>query len=288
MQNTLYTFTLNMAVIAALLLLPGQVAGQDRLPEDFMEPARTADIVILGEVHDNPQHHEIQAQVAGILQPAALVFEMIPQKHEAEVNRLREEGGTRAELAETLDWENSGWPDFAFYAGILEAAPEAQIVGGEQPIENVRNAMTEGAAQVFGPEASTYGLDAPLGEQAQDAREQRHYEAHCEAVPKEMLPGLVEAQRFRDAGLADAALRARAATDGGLVVVITGNGHANLDSGIPEALRFAAPDLTVVTLGQLEAEPESNTSPPYDFHHVSAPPPPDRSDPCAEFKESAD
>lgn len=287
MHDALSTFTLNMAVVTALLLSPVQAAGQDRLPEGFMETAQTADIVILGEVHDNPLHHEIQARVVGALQPAALVFEMIPQTHETEVNRLREEGATRAELASTLDWENSGWPDFTFYAKILEAAPEARVVGGEQPIADVRKAMSEGAAQVFGPEASSYGLDEPLENQAQEAREQRQYSAHCEAIPKEMLPGLVEAQRFRDAGLADAALRARAATDGGLVVVITGNGHANLDSGLPEALRFAAPELEVVSLGQLEAEPDLNAPPPYDFHHVSAPPP-DRPDPCAEFRESVD
>ncbi|WP_035724609.1 ChaN family lipoprotein [Fodinicurvata fenggangensis] len=287
MQNTLYTFTLNIAVIAALLLLPVQAVGQDHLSEDFMKAARTADILILGEVHDNPRHHEIQAQVAGALQPAALVFEMIPKTQEAEVNRLRQAGATRAELASALDWENSGWPDFAFYAKILEAAPEARVIGGEQPIEEVRKAMSEGAAQVFGSEASTYGLDEPLESHVQEAREQRQYSAHCEAIPMEMLPGLVEAQRFRDAGLADATLRARAATDDGLVVVITGNGHANLDSGLPEALRFAAPELEVVSLGQLEAEPDSNAPPPYDFHHVSAPPP-DRPDPCAEFSESAD
>lgn len=283
----LYAHGLNMAVAATLLLLPVQVAGQDRLPEDFMETARDADIVILGEVHDNPRHHEIQAQVVEDLRPAALVFEMIPEKHEHEVNRLRKEDGTRAELASTLNWEESGWPDFAFYAAILEAAPEARVVGGEQPIAEVRRAMSEGAAQVFDSEASTYGLDEPLGEQAQEAREQRQYEAHCKAVPKEMLPGLVEVQRYRDAGLADAALRARAATDDGLVVVITGNGHADLDSGIPEVLRVAAPELEVVSLGQLEAEPDSNASPAYDFHLVSAPPPA-RPDPCAEFKESVD
>lgn len=287
MHDASSTFTLNMAVIVALLLSPVQAAGQDRLPEGFMETARAADIVILGEVHDNPRHHEIQARVVGALQPAALVFEMIPQTHEAEVNRLREEGATRAELASTLDWENSGWPDFAFYARILEAAPEARVVGGGQPIEDVRNAMSEGAAQVFGPEAATYGLGEPLESHVQEAREQRQYSAHCEAIPKEMLPGLVEAQRFRDAGLADAALQARAATDGGLVVVITGNGHANLDSGIPQALRFAAPHLEVVTLGQLEGEPDANAPPSYDFYHVSAPPP-DRPDPCVAFREGGD
>lgn len=287
MHDALSAFTLSIAVVAALLQSPVQAAGQDRLPEGFMEMAGTADIVILGEVHDNPRHHEIQARVVDALQPAALVFEMIPQTHETEVNRLREEGATRAELARTLDWENSGWPDFTFYARILEAAPEARVVGGGQPIADVRKAMSEGAAQVFGPEASSYGLDEPLDNQAQEAREQRQYSAHCEAIPKEMLSGLVEAQRFRDAGLADAALRARAATDSGLVVVITGNGHANLDSGLPEALRFAAPELEVVSLGQLEAEPESNAPPPYDFHHVSAPPS-DRPDPCAEFREGVD
>jgi uncharacterized iron-regulated protein len=93
-----------------------------------------------------------------------------------------------------------------------------------------------------------------------------------------MLPGMVEAQRLRDAVFARTTLEALADT-GGPVVVITGTGHARKDWGMPVALRYAAPEAKVVSLGQLEAPPEDPA--PFDLWRVSEPPP--RGDPCAEF-----
>ena len=55
----------------------------------FIATARDADIVVLGEIHDNPEHHRVQAEIVAALAPAALVFEMIPQELEAELNERR-------------------------------------------------------------------------------------------------------------------------------------------------------------------------------------------------------
>ena len=63
-------------------------AASDAALASFIDSARGADIVVLGEIHDNPRHHEIQAEIVQALQPAAIVFEMIPQAMEDEVNAL--------------------------------------------------------------------------------------------------------------------------------------------------------------------------------------------------------
>jgi uncharacterized iron-regulated protein len=250
---------MGIGVWAVAMALAGGVqsvaasAGSDPVDLDaFVERARDADVVVLGELHDNPAHHAVQAEVVAALQPEALVFEMIPQEREDDVNALRRQGASRAELAESLDWETSGWPDFSYYASILEAAPEAQVFGGGQPMADVRRAMVEGAAGPFGPDAAVYGLDRALEPEEQAAREAIQAQAHCGALPPEMLPGMVEAQRLRDAGLADAALWARASTEDGQVVVITGNGHADKTRGVPAAIALADPDVEVLSLGQGE------------------------------------
>jgi uncharacterized iron-regulated protein len=103
--------------------------------------------------------------------------------------------------------------------------------------------------------------------------------AHCDTLPASMLPGMVEAQRLRDAALARAARRALAET-GGPVAVITGNGHARRDRGVPALLARAAPGLSVVSIGQLKAPPSSAA--PFDFWLVTEPA--DRGDPCAAFE----
>ena len=43
---------------------------------ELPEKAQTAEVVFLGEQHDNPQHHEIQAKWVKHLSPRAIVFEM--------------------------------------------------------------------------------------------------------------------------------------------------------------------------------------------------------------------
>jgi uncharacterized iron-regulated protein len=262
--------------LLALLLLPG--AAQPGDVEEVIAEARRADIVLLGEIHDNPEHHANQAAIVRALQPAALVFEMFPQASEDEINALRAEGAGRAAIAAELDWQDSGWPDFAFYAAILEAAPKARVFGAGQPRADVQRAMVEGAASVFGPDAGSYGLDKPLAPEDEAAREQELSVAHCDKLPAATLPGLVEAQRFRDASLADAALWARTMTADGQVVVITGSGHADRLHGIPAALAVAAPEVSVFSVGQLEREDAGEA-----FDALLLAPAPARGDPCAEI-----
>jgi uncharacterized iron-regulated protein len=266
------------AFATAALLFAGAPAFPDPVAE-FISAAESANIVIVGEIHDNPEHHRNQARIAEALQPAALVFEMIPQEKETLVNEMRAAGATRQELAEALQWADSGWPEFDFYADILEAVPSARVFGAGQPSADVRRAMVEGAAGPFGPDAAIYGLDKPLEPEEQAAREALQAEAHCDALAAELLPGMVEAQRFRDAGLADATLWARTMTGGGQIMVVTGNGHADLERGVPQALRFADPEVSMIVLGQLEAEPDADAPPPFDFYVVTEAP--ERDDPCA-------
>lgn len=236
-----------------------------------------ADVVVFGEVHDNPVHHAHQAIAVDALKPSAVVFEMLSPDQAARVTpRL-----VRSEeaLAAVLGWEASGWPDFGMYHPIFVAAGEAAIRGGAAPAEEVRRAAEEGAAAVLGPEAGRFGLALPLPEAEQMLREAEQLMAHCNAMPAEALPGMVEAQRLRDARLAQAALAAVEET-GGPVVVITGNGHARADWGVPWMLAAAAPGLEVLAIGQFEEAAEAE--PPFDLWLVT--PAAARGDPCAVFR----
>lgn len=157
------------------------------------------DVAFLGEVHDNPRHHAAQAWWVAKLGPKALVFEMLTPSLALGAGSAR---GDAKSLAEALHWEERGWPDFSLYYPIFQAAPEAAIFGGEVPRDEARRAVTEGAAAVMGGSAALFGLDAPLPEDQQRLRIEGQAEAHCGALPEEMLPGMVEAQRVRDAALA--------------------------------------------------------------------------------------
>jgi uncharacterized iron-regulated protein len=104
-------------------------------------------------------------------------------------------------------------------------------------------------------------------------------EAHCNALPATLLPGMVEAQRLRDAGFAATVLEALE-TSGGPVVLITGNGHARTDWAVPAMIALAASEVVVISAGQFESEPGPDV--PFDLWHVTEPAL--REDPCAAFQ----
>ncbi len=229
-----------------------------------------ADIVILGEVHDNPDAHRGQARAIADLRPTAVVFEMLTAEDAARAD------ADRSRLPDA--WEASGWGNFALYAPIFDALGDARIIGAAAPRDAVRAVYSDGAAALFGPEAARYGLDTPLPPGQQEAREEMQFAAHCEAMPREAMAGMVAVQRYRDAVFARAALDALA-DHGPPVAVIAGNGHARTDWGIPAAIARAAPDVTTRAIGFVEA----GTDAPFDEAHLVPPAP--RDDPCASLTD---
>lgn len=257
-------------VLSLVLCASAATADPAALPD--------AQIVFLGEQHDNPAHHARQAELVAELSPTAIVFEMLTPE---QAGRVRPELlSDPAALEAALGWNDSGWPDFAMYHPIFLAAPGAAIHGAAVPRDEARRVMAEGILPVFGDEASAYGLTDILPEDEQAAREALQFAAHCEALPRDMLPMMVDVQRLRDAALARAALAALDET-GGPVAVITGNGHARRDWGAPAAVALVAPDVTVAALGQGEV---SNGAPEGAFDAVEIGPDVDRGDPCAAFR----
>ena len=235
-----------------------------------------ADIYLLGEIHDDAAHHLRQAEIVERLSPTTLVFEMLPDTFQLDATK-RPVGDANA-LDTALGWSSGGWPDFALYHPIFQAAPDAHIVGMAPPEDEVRQAIEDGAAQVFGADAAQFGLTDALDPKEQSNREKLQDEVHCNALPAELLPGFVEAQRFRDARFALATLKALQ-TYGSPVAVITGNGHVVL-WGMPRALELAAPEVKTVAVSQLYGEAKAGGA---DIVLRSAAPP-QSSDPCASFQ----
>lgn len=244
--------------ILALLLLATPLRAEEIGPER-LHSLPPADVVILGEVHDNPAHHANQAAAVAAMKPAALVFEMLTP----------DQAGAYDGTWNSLGWT---WPHPEMYRPIFDAA-DAPVFGGDPGREVIRRAMADGAAAVFGEGAARFGLATASPDQATLEAEQQA--AHCNALPEDALPGMVEAQRLRDAELARAVIEAHAKT-GGPVVLIAGSGHARLDA-VPAVLALAAPKLRVLSVGQVEGGGEQ----PFDLWLTA--PAPDREDPCAAF-----
>ena len=84
--------------------------------------------VLLGEQHDNPDHHRLQVWLLRALIAAgrrpAVGFEMFSSDDAQAIARHLEAHPTDAAgLAEAVEWQRSGWPDWAMYQPISLRSP---------------------------------------------------------------------------------------------------------------------------------------------------------------------
>lgn len=258
-----------MRLLLSFMCLSLPLTLSAAMASDLPDEIAAADVVVLGEVHDNPVHHSEQAVMIERLEPTAIVAEMLTSDQATDLQADPE--GYRT------TWDASGWPDYDMYLPVFTVT-EVPIYGAAVPRAVARVVYSEGVAAHFDGDAMAYGLVDPLPEDQNAARLDLQFAAHCDAMPRAALGGMIEVQRLRDATLAKAAIQAFEETDGP-VVVITGNGHGRKDWGVPSYIRRVRPDLTVFSIGQ----GEDGGTPDGGFDLVVDAPAVDRPDPCLEF-----
>jgi uncharacterized iron-regulated protein len=227
------------------------------------EAMSRADFLLLGEVHDNPDAHSLQAWAvamrASIAPKPAVVFEHIRTNQRdrlaqfAELGRATGRPGTAPDLMRLLDWSESGWPAEEMFSPLFEAvlAADLQIYAGGPAREQVRRAAKGDEGFLSAIERSRLLLDMPMQLELADALTAELRESHCGILPEAALGPMAQAQRYRDAVLADTMLTA--SSDHGAAILIAGNGHVRSDRGVPWYLRRRAPGKAVVSLMLVEA-----------------------------------
>lgn len=256
----------------------------------LIEAMADADFVLLGEVHDNPLHHEIQARLLRALidqgRRPAVVWEMIGLDRQPDVDGVLSKPGADADataraVADAVSWEASGWPDFTLYAPIMSAAVEAGLpilaagVGRDQAM-GIMSSGLEAFAAARG------WRSAPLSDAARALQLDAVYEGHCRLMEREKLVPMLDIQVARDLALAEAMIAGAAldTTDGS--VLIAGHGHARADAGVPLHLRRLMPDARIVVVGLIEgsADAEGSDLGLERFDWTAVTPPIERPDPC--------
>jgi uncharacterized iron-regulated protein len=256
-----------------------------------------ADFVLLGERHDNPDHHLLQAEVLRSLiavgRRPAVGFEMFGLDDAGTIaNHLAAAPNDAAGLGRAVNWNKRGWPDWAMYQPIAEAALQAKlrIVATNLPLATARTMTRNGLAAIEPKVARDLGLDRPPPEpvfarMAADIRD-----AHCGYVSERSVKAMVVVQRARDAQMAESLIAAR---DPDGAILVAGAGHVRNDYSIPVYLRAKAPVKRVISIAFVEVdkkktEPESYARPypngrlPFDY--VWFTPRVDDEDPCEKFK----
>ena len=260
-------------------------AQHDLTPEELLARLSRRPFVLLGEKHDNPDHHRIQAWIlrglAATGQRPAVAFEMFRPDQLSEIERARHERPQDPDhLARAADWAASGWPEFALYRPLLAATLAAglEIRSANLSTAELEGLRTHGFAGLDAAFVAAFGLDRPLTRERGQALKAAIRAAHCGHAPEAALEAMVRVQRARDARMA------RSLLERGGGVLIAGNAHVRRDHGVPTHLS----KWSVAVLGLLEVREGDARPPPYaeaPFDYVWFSPRVDDLDPCEKFRE---
>ena len=257
-----------------------------------------APFILLGETHDNPDHHLLQAEIVTALAEAGrrpvLAFEMFDMSQAAALSaHLAQSPSDAAGIGAAVGWRKAGWPEWALYQPIAEAGLRAglEIHAANISRAEVRVLAQSGLAGTAPERVQRLQLDRPLPAAHAENLNQEIDAAHCGYANKEMIEAMAYAQFARDAHLARE-MSAAGETDG--AVLIAGAGHARSDRAVPFHLRRMAPGRAIISLAFLEVSTGADAATAYaapfggetlPFDYVWFTPRVDIRDACERFEE---
>jgi uncharacterized iron-regulated protein len=202
---------------------------------EFVDPSALysriegAKYILLGEKHDNPDHHALQLLVLNRLLSAGgverVAFEMMDSNSQSALVSLSSQPMLSLDqLKGYLDWDTEGW-DWNFYGPLIDAVYRADV---DLAAANINS---ESIGRVYAeelPATIAAVLDAATVEQL----ERDIDESHCGMLPQSQFPAMVRVQQSRDYAMAQSLVLEQDSQ----AVLIAGNYHIRRDLGVPNYL----------------------------------------------------
>ncbi len=259
-----------------------------RIPSaELMRRMASADIVLLGEQHDNAAIHRARAALLRA-QPAKRVSAVFEHFARTAAPIVRPADGVAKEAwLDQNGFDRKGW-QWPLHAALVDAALDnaAELRGTNLSREALRDVVRKGGGAA--PAELRLLTDAaPMDSAARAVLDADLVAGHCGQLPAAMVPGMRDAQVARDAAMAEALLAGRS---GGQPWLLAGNGHVRADIAVPRLLRVAVPSAKLLVVGFVELG-AGNTLPSlpsralYDIAVFV--PAASRTDPCANMKAPA-
>ena len=232
----------------------------------------SASYLLLGEKHDNPDHHLLQLMVLKhVIEQMRVVnvaFEMMDSDDQAALDQISQHNLTTLEgLKAYLGWDEEGW-NWEFYGPLILTLAQAKI---PLAAANITDATM---SQVYGEETSSERA-AILDEIGLQQLYVDIDESHCGLLPESQFPAMVRVQQARDYNMANNMAIPELEK---LSVLVAGNYHVRRDVGVPNYLLARESHLQredIVVLSFMEVEQgeddpatylqESKTQPAFDY-----------------------
>ncbi|MGE8314531.1 MAG: ChaN family lipoprotein, partial [Pseudomonas putida] len=197
-------------------------SGQAISPEQLVQRLAGAPRVLVGEKHDNPDHHALQLWLLRALQgqrvQGSLLLEMLQPEQQPLVDKVQGQP-VPADLPKALAWQD-GW-DWQLYGPIVREALQQRVplLAANLSPGEMRQAYRQ-PASLTGERSNAPAVKAALLEQVRAG--------HCGMLPENQLPAMLAVQQQRDRRMAERLLSAPQPA-----LLFAGAYHVRKDLGIP-------------------------------------------------------
>ncbi|GFM89765.1 hypothetical protein PSCICO_51640 [Pseudomonas cichorii] len=250
-------------------------SGQLLTAQQLAQRLAIAPRILVGEQHDNPDHHALQLwlmQVLAARRPqGSLLLEMLTPDQQARVSAVQADLAEEkypADLPTALHWQKA-W-DWSLYGPLMR-----YVLAQPYPVLSA-NLDAHEVMSIYRqlPESSGTRSTAPAVRERLLAQIR---DAHCGRLPEEQLPAMLAVQQQRDRRMAQSLLAAPVPA-----VLFAGAWHVRKDVGVPLHLAdLGVTEPVVVLLLAQEGEEVEPQSADYVWYTAAIP----GKDYCAQFRQ---
>jgi len=196
------------------------------------------DLIFVGEVHDNPDHHLIQVQILqallGCCQPVTIAMEFFEQQKQEILDRYIKGAINEEEFLQAVDWKKSWGFDYHFYRPLLLLARQNgyRVLAINAPRKIVRKVARDGLAGLDEGDRKTIARDIDLGNEAHRAYLLEIFKQHAHGDLKS-FESFYQAQCVWEDTMARN-IAEHMKSNKGTMIVFAGNGHIRNKYGIPD------------------------------------------------------
>lgn len=198
-------------------------SGQVLTAQELLARLAAAQHVIIGEQHDNADHHAAQLWLLrslGEQRPqGSLLLEMLTPDQQPKVDQVRHAATPPTDLPAALAWQD-GW-DWNLYGPIVRytLTQPYPLLSANLDDSEIRAVYRQPPA-LSGVRSNAASVKARLLEQISDS--------HCGLLPKSQMPAMLAVQQQRDRRMAERLLAAPTPA-----LLLAGAWHARKDAGVP-------------------------------------------------------
>lgn len=200
--------------------------------QELLQHLSQSQYLLIGEKHDNPDHHQIQKRLLNKLlqrNETRIVFEMLDNKQNTALEQLKPSDNLK-QIKSKLNWSDSGW-NWSDYGPLIQSAAQQQseIRSGNIARPQLQEIYRNGPASIV--KSDRFRSFSSVTQEVRDTIQQLVYESHCKTMPLEHMTPMVNIQIARDASMASA--MTDKISDRQHSILIAGNFHSRKDLGVP-------------------------------------------------------